>query len=92
MKIPSFGSLNRTPISKTRPFGVIVDAGFSRDNGARTTQLVFVVDFNHRSFHTFKGFGIRVTRFLFSFSTTKGWGTDLGDRELERVVHFKMFV
>ena len=63
MKIPSFGSLNRFSISKTLPFGVIVDSGFSRDNGVSAAQLVFVIDLNYRTFLSFEDFRMIVSRF-----------------------------
>jgi len=72
---------------------VLVHLGFGGDQGPGTAQNILVSDANDASFFLLENLKSLMTRFESAwFAGSPRSMVDLGDRQLKRIVHFKLFV
>jgi len=93
MELQSQGSLQFSSLSNAVVFRMLVHSGFGDDEGPSTTDLIFILDADDRV-----GFPCYCFQEDMSWFST-AWLTpslrrmmDLGDGQLKRIVHFKLFV
>jgi len=72
---------------------MVVYNGFGSDQGTCTTENIVILDADDRLFFNRQFFEILMTWFGTGFSSGSPRSMmDLGDRQLKRIVHFKLFV
>ena len=82
-----------TPLANAVPFRVLVQASFGHHQGSGTTEFIFILDADDRAGILCYCLKCSMPRFVTAgFTGSLRCMMDLGDGQLKRIVHFKLFV